>query len=110
MGKAGFLPVWRAYIGEGDLLELIWMSLFRAERFVAPDDARRACNRREPPRHRRYSGGRRCDRDYFTGAPRVEACSVTGDGWGGPPSKRLKMLPDHEERRRGRSWIARWRS
>ena len=38
-----------------------------------------------------HPGGPRCDRDYFTGAPRVEACNVTGDGWGGPPSKRLKM-------------------
>ena len=35
--------------------------------------------------------GPSCDADYFTGAPRVEACNATGDGWGGPPSQRLKM-------------------
>ena len=38
-----------------------------------------------------YAGGPRCDRDFFTGAPRVEACNVTGNGHGGPPSQRLKM-------------------
>ena len=39
MGRAGFLPVWRAYTTKEKaiLLELIWMSLFRAERFVQPD-------------------------------------------------------------------------
>jgi len=68
-------------------------SLFRAERFVSVD----VCESCLPvaaslPRPAdAYTGGPRCDRDYFTGAPRVEACNVTGDGWGGPPSKRLKM-------------------
>ena len=95
MGKAGFLPVWRAYTTKEKaiLLELIWMSLFRAERFVAPDVCA-ACLQVAASLPRpadAYSGGPRCDRDYFTGAPRVEACNVTGDGWGGPPSKRLKM-------------------
>ena len=29
--------------------------------------------------------GPSCDSDYFSGAPRVEPCNVTGDGWGGKP-------------------------
>ena len=41
--------------------------------------------------------GPSCSADYFTGAPRVEACNVTGDGWGGKPPcgehcGRLKIL------------------
>ena len=39
MGRAGFLPVWRAYTTKEKaiLIELMWMSLLRAERFVTTD-------------------------------------------------------------------------
>ena len=92
MGRAGFLPVWRAYTTKEKaiLLELIWMSLFRAERFVTPDVCTAclpAANQLPVPSD---AIGPSCHRDYFNGAPRVEACNVTGDGNGGPPSKRLK--------------------
>ena len=85
MGRAGFLNMWRAYTTKEKaiLLELIWMSLFRAERFVRTDVCA-ACL----PEARRLpvpsdAAGPSCAADYFTGAPRVEACNVTGDGWGG---------------------------
>ena len=29
--------------------------------------------------------GPSCTADYFTGAPRVENCNASGDGWGGRP-------------------------
>ena len=92
MGRAGFLPIWRAYTTKEKaiLLELVWMSLLRAERFVSVDVCAEclptAVSFPKPP----DAVGASCDRDYFNGAPRVEACNVTGDGWGGPPSKRLK--------------------
>jgi hypothetical protein len=93
MGRAGFLPVWRAYTTKEKaiLIELMWMSLLRAERFVRRDVCAEclpvAAQLPRPPDAR---GGASCDRDYFTAAPRVEVCNVTGNGWGGPPSMRLK--------------------
>ena len=93
MGRAGFLPIWRAYTTKEKaiLIELMWMSLLRAERYVRRD----ICAECLPiaaalPRPPDARGGASCDRDYFSAAPRVEACNVTGDGWGGPPRQRLK--------------------
>ena len=92
MGREGFLPVWRAYTTKEKaiLLELIWMSLFRAERFVKPDVCAACLATAQALPVPRDAIGPSCHRDYFNGAPRVEACNITGDGWGGPPSKRLK--------------------
>ena len=93
MGRAGFLPIWRAYTTKEKaiLIELMWMSLFRAERFI-PTDVCRECLAiaASLPRPPDAKAGASCDRDYFSAAPRLEPCNVTGDGWGGPPSKRLK--------------------
>jgi hypothetical protein len=66
------------------------MALLGAERFV-PRDVCAACL----PAARTLptaddAKGASCDADYHSGAPRVEACNATGDGWGGPPSRRLK--------------------
>jgi hypothetical protein len=93
MGKAGFLPVWKAYTTKEKaiLLELVWMSLFRAERFVTQDVCEACLPAAKALPVPSDAVGPSCKRDYFNGAPRVEACNVTGDGWGGPPSKRLKM-------------------
>jgi len=93
MGRAGFLPVWRAYTTKEKaiLIELMWMSLLRAERYVTQDVCAKcliiAASLARPSDAR---GVASCDKDYFTGAPRIEMCNVTGDGWGGPPSQRLK--------------------
>ena len=93
MGRAGFLPIWRAYTTKEKaiLIELMWMSLFRAERFI-PTDVCRECLAiaASLPRPPDAKAGASCDRDYFSAAPRLEPCNVTGDGWGGPPSQRLK--------------------
>ena len=93
MGRAGFLPIWRAYTTKEKaiLLELIWMSLFRAERFVKADVCNSCLADAKALPVPADAIGPSCTNDYFNGAPRVEACNVTGDGWGGPPSKRLKM-------------------
>ena len=95
MGRVGFLPIWRAYTTKEKaiLIELMWMSLLRAERFVTSDICADCLPTASTlPRPPDAKAGATCDRDYFTGAPRVEACNVTGDGWGGPPSRRLKAL------------------
>ena len=83
--RAGFLAVWRAYTTKEKaiLLELVWMALLGAERHVRADVCA-ACvgiakRLPRPP----DATGASCDADYFTGAPRVERCNVTGDGWGG---------------------------
>jgi len=95
MGRAGFLPVWRAYTTKEKaiLIELMWMSLLHAERYVAKDVCAECLSvAASLPRPNDARGGASCDRDYFTAAPRVEACNVTGDGWGGPPRSRLKAF------------------
>ena len=85
--------MWRAYTTKEKaiLLELIWMSLFRAERFVTPDVCAACLPVARALPVPSDALGPSCERDYFNGAPRVEPCNVTGNGWGGPPSKRLKM-------------------
>jgi hypothetical protein len=92
MGRAGFLPVWRAYTTKEKaiLLELVWMSLFHAERYIAHDVCQSCLPVAQALPRPSDSIGASCDRDYFSGAPRVEACNITGSGWGGPPSQRLK--------------------
>ena len=65
------------------LLELIWMSLLRAERFVRTDVCGACLPAAKALAVPSDAVGPSCSRDYFTGAPRVEACNVTGDGWGG---------------------------
>ena len=85
MARAGFLAVWRAYTTKEKaiLLELIWMSLLGAERHVARDVCAEcvgiAARLPKPP----DATGPSCTADYFTGAPRVERCNASGDGWGG---------------------------
>ncbi len=92
MGRAGFLPVWRAYTTKEKaiLLELIWMALLHAERYIERDVCASCLAAASRSPKEEGAVGASCDADYFSGAPRVEACNVTGDGWGGPPSKRLK--------------------
>ena len=92
MGRAGFLPIWRAYTTKEKaiLLELVWMSLFHAEQYVKQDVCTSCLAVAQALPRPADSIGASCDRDYFSGAPRVEACNITGDGWGGPPSMRLK--------------------
>ena len=80
--------------------ELLHLALFEAERYVG--DVCTAClpaAKRMPRASWEVPGtpGPSCSADYFTGAPRVEACNVTGDGWGGKPPcgahcGRLKIL------------------
>jgi len=87
MAKVGFLGMWRAYTTKEKaiLIELAWMAIFRAERFIRVDVCSEclaiAAALPRPP----DAVGASCTADYFTGAPRVEQCNVTGDGWGGRP-------------------------
>lgn len=92
MGRAGFLPVWRAYTTKEKaiLLELVWMSLFHAERYIEHDVCNECLHVAQSLPRPADAIGASCERDYFSGAPRVEACNITGNGWGGPPSQRLK--------------------
>ena len=93
MGRAGFLPIWRAYTTKEKaiLMELSWMGLLKAERFIKADVcADCLAVAASIPRPPDAKGGAACDRDFFTAAPKLEACNITGDGWGGPPSFRLK--------------------
>ena len=85
MGKAGFLPMWRAYTTKerAILLEISWMALLRAERYVHVDVCASCLLAARAAPTPVDAIGASCDADYFTGAPRVEACNVTGDGWGG---------------------------
>lgn len=85
MKRAGFLNMWRGYTikEKAILLEIIWMALLGAERHV-PADVCASCLRlaRTLPLPA-DAVGPSCSADYFSGGPRVEACNVTGDGWGG---------------------------
>mmetsp|Transcript_9723 Transcript_9723/g.31275 ORF Transcript_9723/g.31275 Transcript_9723/m.31275 type:complete len:365 (+) Transcript_9723:803-1897(+) len=85
MHTAGFLNMWRAYTSKEKaiLLELAWMALLGAERHV-PADVCSAClplarSLPRPP----GAVGASCIAEYYSGAPRVEECNITGDGWGG---------------------------
>jgi len=99
MHKAGFLNMWRGYTAKerAIMLEIIWMALLGAERHVAADVCavclRFAQTLPKPPR----AVGASCSADYFDGAPRVEACNVTGDGWGGPKRLGAKCLVTRNE-------------
>lgn len=77
--------MWRAYTTKEKaiLLELIWMSLLHAERFVKTDVCAECVEIAAELPVPSDAVGPSCSKDFFTGAPRVEACNVTGDGWGG---------------------------
>ena len=85
MARAGFLNMWRAYTTKEKaiLLELIWMSLFRAERFIKADVCTACLTEAAAIPVPSDAVGPSCANDYFTGGPRTEKCNVTGDGWGG---------------------------
>ncbi|KAL1525494.1 hypothetical protein AB1Y20_020350 [Prymnesium parvum] len=85
MARAGFLNMWRAYTTKEKaiLMELMWMSLLRAERFVKPGLCATCLGSAKALPVPFDAVGPSCSHDYFTGAPRVEDCNVTGDGWGG---------------------------
>lgn len=85
MHTAGFLGVWRAYTPKEKaiLLELIWMALLGAERHVPPSLCSSCLPAAQTLPVPVDAVGPSCAADYFSGAPRVEACNVSGDGWGG---------------------------
>lgn len=91
MHTRGFLAMWRAYTTKEKaiLLELMWMSILGAERYYVGDacaDCLPVARRMPRPAGEPSNApGPSCDSDYFSGAPRVEPCNVTGDGWGGKP-------------------------
>ena len=89
--KNGWLAIWRSQTSKEKamLLEIAWMGMFEAERYVKVDVCKECLAvAKELPKDEQAIGAS-CTADFYQGAPRDEVCRIVGSGSGGSPRGRL---------------------
>ena len=73
------------------LLEISWMGLLQAERFIRKDICAACLTSARKFKLEKGAIGPSCDADYTFGAPRVEVCNITGSGRASSAAKRINV-------------------